>query len=1706
MEKEKDKRSLYDEALDRFRKDAAERHSSSKDLELLNEFLHERATPEETKTAAEALQGDAGKKYGSRKLGDVEIPESWIANILGNIENFVAAGDFLTKNAPESVGMAWYAIKLTLTAIHSNYDLYTFFGSGLSDISEIMIIVRHYDRLYDERSKPQWKPSPLVEKLFQDVIGAYAAVLEFSFAIKRHLTAGSLTRIKHGFKDFFGLSKAKFEDKLGAVASFKKKILEESQGAFQDKTLTHLDNVSTVLAGIEGTVRNIQDFQDTQKKLHEDAMAKFEVLIKGLDDIKASTKRKTQWDYAVQDFQAFQEVLSPLEGSFKVLGDRIDDIYPGTCEWVLEEISYTQWGDAPEGKILCVTGPEGSGKSYVVASIADRITRAAGPEEALFYVACTGSAGDGHLGNTQSYTADAICRTFLSQLYELAVQGEDHVGLLESCNAVFKKAKGKIQLGGRMRSESDSLPEFSEGFAQLASLLKKKTVLVLDGVDKTVISDKDQEELLRKLRGLLDAVSGDTSGTDVRILIGCASSTKLFSDLDLQPYQYLDVQLSNRRDIEVVLKNALKDVPGLSSAEQEAAKEAILEKARSRFSYVQDTAIPFMREPFQRPLSTRLEALPEGIDDVYGKALGKMSPNYLGLLRTALTWTLLAPVFPGLPHAREIMDGFQGTYDIPPESETLDGIEAEFPVTSRLELDQLRGATDPFLKLFPEQNGRVWVYESDAVAVTEYFIRSGEWIAAEEKKREHEHLCSKCGTTASSPASLYIDPKVSHLQMALTCLRHLNHPFFQHRAGLVLPTQAVKREEEVASESTVTPSSETEDAGVSSTEAEATMTTENDGASDSGGPTVDEQLQEAQDGYTTEGSLDDEDVEGPTALELATARSDEGEDNEQDDDDDTRNTRIRYELQYWPWHVQQAEALWPVEERENNSDWAALIGELDKFVFETPAVFDAWQRQYPARKDEYDLFQIANGPHKPLHVAAFLGLTTWTRHLLDRGEELEGLSGGYSPLQAAACSGGSLDVLKLLLEAGADVNAEHEAERSAFKHWLIKSDITLEGVKLMLDHGADPKAACTRVHYNALQYFAFSNRGEDPAILDLFMDHGVDIDAVHPLDGWRLPALHMLLMRREVPKPLLEAFVRHNADTNSENAASARPLQIVCTNGQVEILKILLQSEVLEIDDTDMHGTTSIHEAAFYGYSKCVQALLEHGADPDIADKINRIALHTAARKGLSGTVKVLLQYTKQINQLDHSGWSPFFCACLSNDEESAVLILDALIAHNIPLSEIILPTRSGRTAVRQAADHGFTRVLAKLFDLAASSSSSPSPEPAPSLPYLNAPDTKHGVTPLHRAALHGHASSVTALLTAGADPSPLDAHGRTPLALAHEQWSIATKKTEAYEPVLAALITADPSAARADADLAAVCAANGSVSLLAQLGRLGVDLNRPDRFGWTPLALAQQFGRVEAETFLKRPAAWGGLLPRGWGRNWPAVAGSARDSVVVVGRSTRIVHTTGKRVCVSADRPLPSGLEKYYFEVTLQDLPNPTAQTTPAPTYPEMAIGFCTLGGAALEFPGWWATPDSTNTARSWGYHSDTGGVYSSTSDRGNPSAFVDVEYDDQKYRVGDTVGAGVDLARGEMWFTRNGVRLEAVVTGVEGRLFPVVGLHEGICFDTNFGGEGDAEFRWKGELPVEGKGASNVVEVVVRGGKGDAEKDGDVQVVSAEVVVSEG
>ncbi|KAK7534164.1 concanavalin A-like lectin/glucanase domain-containing protein [Phyllosticta citribraziliensis] len=89
---------------------------------------------------------------------------------------------------------------------------------------------------------------------------------------------------------------------------------------------------------------------------------------------------------------------------------------------------------------------------------------------------------------------------------------------------------------------------------------------------------------------------------------------------------------------------------------------------------------------------------------------------------------------------------------------------------------------------------------------------------------------------------------------------------------------------------------------------------------------------------------------------------------------------------------------------------------------------------------------------------------------------------------------------------------------------------------------------------------------------------------------------------------------------------------------------------------------------------------------------------------------------------------------------------------------------------------------------------------------------------------------------------------------------------------------------------------------------------------------------------------------------------------------------------------------------------------------------------------PGW------SSPYQSWGYHGDDGHKYDNMS----------IIEDGHPYGQGDTVGAGVDFANREIFFTKNGKRLGTSFSGenVKGKLFPMVGFHAcGVKIRTNFG-----------------------------------------------------
>ena len=1263
----------------------------------------------------------------------------------------------------------------------------------------------------------------------------------------------------------------------------------------------------------------------------------------------------------------------------------------------------------------------GVGKSIVLASVVEKMKDEISPDACIvLYLSC-GMMQDGNMGDSpQSLTR--IAHTLIYQLYEYATVDEEDPTLLENCNKVFTNPKrSKVSKVLSANNKDEALPELADALESLAMNFEKEVCIVIDAIDR--MTENDQRELYDSLHDLMARGESDTDDDVSHVTIIAAFRTSsTFYNLANEAAS-IDVGQNNGDDIKLKLTAELDKMPGWSTGEREEATEKILDKAASLFKYVSQVAIPFIRQPFQRPLSNRLRDLPEGMGETYNQAIRGMAPNYLELLRTALSWTLFAPE---PVKVQEIMEAFSGEY-LSSREDALQKIAAEkeepyTQVASQLEITQLKAASGPFLNVFEEYSGASLVNLGDPYQVEHFCLHGTENVEAEEV--QGDTICSRCKASLNPSRTLSMTEKQGHLDLAITLVRHLNSPLFQQRFQLYVGEDKNKAPQD--------DEKSPEDEGYSSEpgghETEANIRVKDDAGekaeqndesgidlsklddnmgdtnmaevNSSNKQTEDAETENVTDGYDTDESMDDEDRGD---IDLTARKKDD--DAAQEGGNDQRSSYFRYEISYWHYHVREAEALWTRQERANSSAWATLMSELDKLVEENTDAFNEWQI-FMFWLNEH---QRGDVPWKPIHIAAYLGLTSWAEHLIKKGANLDEKSFDFNPLQAASLNAGSPSMLKLLLEHNVDLNDEEEDVIPAFHAW-IWVDPSFDNMQLMIQHGADLKMVDKKNGWTAMHYFA--SVGEDPKVLDLLMnrDHPENQPDINAKDSDGETPLHGLLSRRDVPPELLKAFIANGADVNAEDKDSERPLHQACQWGDVDTIRIIMP-KITDIDDPDKRGRTALHAAALAGYKECVQLLIENHADP---------------------------------NQTDYHNRTPFFFACLGDSQhtkDTIKFLLETLRQRDVSISEINKVTKRSRTPLRQASAHGFTDIVKELLEMIRSAQN------IDRAAVINLADTRKGRTALHCAAYRGHTDCVRLLLEEAADISIQDHSGKTPLALSYEQWVLSNQSS--FENIIDLLIDKDPRTAVQDAELLAAAAVNGSARILEKLHSLEADLNRPDRYGWTPLLLARQFHRQDAIHFLQQQASWAQTLPSRW-INPPKDIALSSD-----GRSLQT--TSDSRMVISADKPLPAGLERYYFEVTSRAV---EIEGVEVPEYPEMAVGFCTLGAGAIAFPGW-PPASRAPSARSWAYHGDDGGM-------GDSAANFN-EDEERRYKPGDTIGCGVDFNRNTMWFTKNGEKVDWEFEEVRGRLFPLLGVAERVDVETNFG---ERELVWKDDGKDEGEG----------------------------------
>ena len=193
---------------------------------------------------------------------------------------------------------------------------------------------------------------------------------------------------------------------------------------------------------------------------------------------------------------------------------------------------------------------------------------------------------------------------------------------------------------------------------------------------------------------------------------------------------------------------------------------------------------------------------------------------------------------------------------------------------------------------------------------------------------------------------------------------------------------------------------------------------------------------------------------------------------------------------------------------------------------------------------------------------------------------------------------------------GEDVNAWSGFHRTPLRAASNKGHIDV--VRVLLDHGANVNTIDKR---NTPLRSAYV--GGHLEIMRLLLEHGADVDA------WDDSDLLLNRASRNGQAEVVHLFLQHNADVNSRGFLDWTPLQGASLHGHTKVVRILLDhgAEIVARSSYDHPLQFAIANNSL----EIVQLLLEHGADVNIRDESDRTPYQVAESDGLTEIAQLLL-------------------------------------------------------------------------------------------------------------------------------------------------------------------------------------------------------------------------------------------------------------------------------------------------------------------------------------------------------------------------------------------------------------------------------------------------------------------------------------------------
>lgn len=268
-----------------------------------------------------------------------------------------------------------------------------------------------------------------------------------------------------------------------------------------------------------------------------------------------------------------------------------------------------------------------------------------------------------------------------------------------------------------------------------------------------------------------------------------------------------------------------------------------------------------------------------------------------------------------------------------------------------------------------------------------------------------------------------------------------------------------------------------------------------------------------------------------------------------------------------------------------------------------------------------------------------------------------------------AVKDGDLEFIEEISHFGIDFN-KGDADGMTALHWAATLG-NYEILTVLLKSGADPNLADDE-GYTALMQAAA--KGFKSCVMALVENEKINVNQTNK-SGY-----HALLLAcgGEGDLEIVKILLNLGSDTGVSDEVGDTALIHAAARGYVTCVRALVEVEKINVNQTNKLGQPALLLACVEeGNKDVVKVLLDHGADPSIADNDGDTALMQAAANGYTNCVKALMASGRvDINQINKRGRHALFMACEEEENEEMVKLL---LDHHV---DINMQDNLGRTVL----------------------------------------------------------------------------------------------------------------------------------------------------------------------------------------------------------------------------------------------------------------------------------------------------------------------------------------------------------------------------------------------------------------------------------------